>query len=252
MFWQEDDNEKTFQVPDDIVDVLFSIECKRLPVDHAYALSDALRGLLPWIADEDSRVAVHTVHVAGSQNGWERPEHGSDQHLIVSKRTKLTIRVPKERMDELIDELRGQTLDVSGCGLTIREGKIRPLSKETTLFARYVVTLPDNSEDGFLTWAVRELKRRGIGVRKALCGKDDAPDHTRRNRSYAQPHARGPVSRRVLATAAVRARPPPRDGLRHLHPPQGHRPGQECDLKRVMFKSRGSDFSPTAGAAMSG
>ncbi len=186
MFWQEDDNEKTFQVPDDIVDVLFCIECKRLPVDHAYALSDALRRTVPWIADEDSRVAVHTVHVAGSQNGWERPEHGSDQHLIVSKRTKLTVRVPKERMDELIDELRGQTLDVSGCGLTIREGKIRPLSKESTLFARYVVTLPDNDEDGFLTWAVRELKKQGISVRKALCGKTTpltTPDGTVHTRS---------------------------------------------------------------------
>ena len=135
MYWQEDDSEKTFQVPDDVVDILFSIDCKRLPVDHAYALSAALRGILPWFEKQGPRVAVHTIHVAGSQNGWERPEHGSDQHLIVSKRTKLTIRVPKERTDELMEDLRDKTLDVSGCRLTVRDGKIRPLSKVTTLFS---------------------------------------------------------------------------------------------------------------------
>jgi len=171
MFWQEDESEKSFQVPDDVVDVLFSIDCKRLPVDHAYALSAALRAAWPWIGDADSGVAVHAVHVAGSQNGWERPEHGSDQQLIVSKRTKLTIWAPKERMDQLIEDLKGKTLDVSGCALTIGSAKIRPLSKETTLFSRYVVTLPDDGEEGFLEWAFQQLKQHDIQVRKALCGK---------------------------------------------------------------------------------
>ncbi|MEA3277926.1 MAG: type I-MYXAN CRISPR-associated protein Cas6/Cmx6 [Pseudomonadota bacterium] len=185
MFWQEDDSEKTLQVPDDVVDILFSIDCKRLPVDHAYALSAALREALPWVGEDPSVVAVHAVHVAGSQNGWERPEHGSDQRLIVSRRTKLTIRVSKERMDELMDDLRGKTLDVSGCPLTVREGKIRPLSRESTLFSRYVVTRPDDSEDDFLAWAASELRASDIRVRKALCGKDaplvtpDGPIRTR-------------------------------------------------------------------------
>ena len=170
MYWQEDDSDKPFQVPDDIVDVLFSIDCKRLPVDHAYALSAALKGSLPFVS-EDPLIGVHTVHVAGSQNGWERPAHGSDQYLIVSRRTKLTIRVPKERIGALMEDLRGKTLDVAGCPLTIGEGKIRPLSKETTLFARYVVTRPDDSEEQFLSWAVGELGAMGIKVRKALCGK---------------------------------------------------------------------------------
>lgn len=171
MFWQEDESEKSFQVPDDVVDVLFSIDCKRLPVDHAYALSAALRATLPWVGEADSGVAVHAIHVAGSQNGWERPVHGSNQQLIVSKRTKLTIRAPKERMDELIENLKGKTLDVSGCAITVGAAKIRPLSKETTLFSRYVATLPDDSEEGFLDWAVQQLKKQDIQVRKALCGK---------------------------------------------------------------------------------
>jgi len=171
MFWQEDENDGTFQVPDDVVDVLFSIECKRLPVDHAYALFAALREALPWLESADSGVAVHTVHVAGSQNGWERPEHSPDEHLIVSRRTKLTIRVSKKRSDKLMDDLRDKTLDVSGCPLTVRDGKIRRLSKETTLFSRYVASGPDHSEDDFLAWTAKNLANLDIRIRKALCGK---------------------------------------------------------------------------------
>jgi CRISPR-associated protein Cas6 len=184
MFWQEDHDEHPFQVPDDIVDVLFAIDCKRLPVDHAHALSTALRDSLPWLG-EASGVGIHTVHVAGSQNGWQRPEHGADQHLAVSRRTKLTIRVPKGRVDALVDGLKGKTLMVAGCPLTVREGKARPLSNETTLFARYVVTRPTDTEAEFLTSAAEELARMGIRVRKALCGKatplatPSGPLHTR-------------------------------------------------------------------------
>jgi len=171
MFWQEDNHETAFQVPDTIVDVLFSVVCKRLPVDHAYALSAALRQTAPWIGEDDSGVAVHTVHVAGSQNGWERPDHGTDQHLILSKRTKLTIRVPKQHTAALMQDLEGETLDVSGCPLTIGPGKIRRLSKETTLLSRYVASVPDDTEEGFLDWAAWALSDQGIRVRKALCGK---------------------------------------------------------------------------------
>ena len=171
MFWQEDDSETACQVPDDVVDVLFTVDCKRLPVDHSYALSAALRSALPWMAD-DPAIGVHAVHVAGSQNGWERPEHGTDQHLILSRRTKLTIRVSRERMDALIDELRGANLDVAGCPLTVGEGKIRPLSKETTIFARYVLARARGNEEQFLSWAADELGAMGIHMRKALCGKE--------------------------------------------------------------------------------
>jgi CRISPR-associated protein Cas6 len=139
MFWQEDNSETEFQVPDEMVDVLFSINCKRLPVDHAYALSTALQRAVPWIAEKDSGVGVHTVHVAGSQNGWERPEHGTGAYLILSKRTKLTIRIPRARAEALLRDLQGKTLDLSCCLLAVGLGKIRPLSKETTLISRYVV-----------------------------------------------------------------------------------------------------------------
>lgn len=167
MYWQEDETEKFFQVPDAVVDVLFSIDCKRLPVDHAYSLSTALKDALPWL-EQDPGVGIHRVHVAGSQNGWERP----DQYLMPSRRTKLTIRVPKARMDELLEDLHGRTLDVAGCALKVGQGRIRPLSKQTTIFARYLTTLPDDSEEAFLTATAVQLRKADIRVRKALCGKN--------------------------------------------------------------------------------
>ncbi len=171
MFWQEEDTEIPPQVRQDVVDVLFAVDCKRLPVDHAHALSAALQDAVPWTADKDAGVGVHTVHVAGSQNGWERPSHGTNQFLMLSRRTKLAIRVPADRAEVLMRELDGKRLDVSGCPLVVGAGKIRPLTAETTLFARYVVGPAADSEEAFVAWAVRELDKDDIRVRKALCGK---------------------------------------------------------------------------------
>lgn len=171
MFWQESDQETQTQVPDDVVDVLFPLQrCKSLPVDHAHALANALISVAPWLADEPE-AAIHTIHVAGSQNGWERPSHGSEQHLQPSRRTKLMIRIPRSRIDDLKTALEGQTLALEGSSLTLGQAKERPLSAEKTLFARYVVAHADEDEDQFLRRIASELAQRGIKIRKALCGK---------------------------------------------------------------------------------
>jgi CRISPR-associated protein Cas6 len=185
MYWQEDPTERPFEVPDDILDVLFAIDCKRLPVDHAQALATALSGVVPWLATEPG-AAIHNIHVAGSQNGWERPDHTAGQFLIPSRRTKLAIRVPRDRVAELQAALCGVTLDLAGHPLTLGAAKARLLSKDATLFARQVVTRPGDDEESFLAWAAAELAPKGIGVRKALCGKEiliETPDGPLRARS---------------------------------------------------------------------
>ena len=177
MFWQEDEDSTETLVPDDVVDMLFALECRSIPVDHAHALAQALLQAAPWLNEAD--VGVHSIHVAGSQNGWERPEHGSAQQLHLSRRTKLCIRVPKQFVAELKSALEGQTVDVAGSALRIGVGKQRLLSRDGTLFARYVAAPAGLDEDGFLRWAADELATLGVRVRKALCGKStsiDSPD----------------------------------------------------------------------------
>jgi CRISPR-associated protein Cas6 len=177
MFWHEDKNPDEVQIPNDIVDLLFAIECKCIPVDHAYLLATALQTALPWLATEPA-LAVHSIHGAGSQNGWNRPAFGTETELLLSRRTKLIIRAPQQRVAELLQHLPGVTLDLAAHPLTVGAGKIRALTKEATLLARHVVTgdtTADNAdEQEFLAAAARELAALGIPIRKALCGKATA------------------------------------------------------------------------------
>ncbi len=183
MFWQEEEDTATIGIPDDIVDVLFALECRSIPVDHVHALSRALLAAVPWLDAPDC--GIHSIHVAGSQNGWERPAHGGEQHLLLSRRTKLSIRVPEAKVDALRAALEGRTLDVAGASLAIGAGKPRALGKEATLFSRYVAGPAGVDEETFLRWAVDALGELDIRVRKALCGKTtplatpDGPIETR-------------------------------------------------------------------------
>lgn len=172
MFWQEDEQHKAFEVPDDVIDLIFDIDCRELPVDHAHDLAVALEALMPRLK-EDPRLGVHTVHLAGSQNGWERPDPGLGQKLILSRRTKLTLRVPNEQLEQVKQALIGAELDIGGCSLKVGKAKQRKLSNQGTIFSRYVVLEPgeEHDENTFLQRIAAQLAERGIRVKKALCGR---------------------------------------------------------------------------------
>lgn len=166
MIWQE---EKTFTVPDDIVDLSFRINCKCLPLEHAHALSHALHQALPWLKDE-GRAGVHLIHGAESGNGWFRPEDTENEVLQLSHRTRMLLRLPKERLDDA-RELTGMTLDVVGYPIEVAESTVRALSTTTILFARYIVANEDESEEIFISSVVERIEKMGIPVRKLLCGR---------------------------------------------------------------------------------
>ncbi len=165
MYWQDEPQATSTQVPDDIVDLVYAIQCVRLPVDHAQVLSLAVQKQLPWFALEE-RAALHTIHVAESGNGWVRP----DDFIHVSRRTKLTLRVPKQRIDDA-QQLCGKILDLGGYSLTVGTAVIRPLSTLTTIFARYIAAT-DGDEQQFLQEVLGQLKTLGIQPKKMLCGME--------------------------------------------------------------------------------
>lgn len=184
MFWQEEKEEiPAFAVPDDIVDLSFAVGCKSLPMDHAYALSGALQQALPWLADEAS-VGLHLIHGAESGNGWYRPQDTEGAIIYLSRRTRMSLRLPKERIDAAA-ALRGAVLDVAGYPLEIGASTVKKLCTLPTLFARHVIADAGLSEQAFLEQVAAELRDLDIRVSKLLCGRShdlhgpDGITHTR-------------------------------------------------------------------------
>nr|AFI78453.1 CRISPR-associated protein, Cas6-related [uncultured bacterium ws138B4] len=169
MFWSdEDDKNKGFSIPDDVVDLSFRITSPTLPLDHAHALSSGLLEKLPWLKEEKF-AAIHLIHGAASGNGWFRPEDVQSELLHLSRRTRMRLRLPKQRLDDA-RELTGKTLDVAGHPLEVGKADVCLLSSLSTLFARYVVSSEDLDETQFLQEAARELKSIGVSSRKLLGG----------------------------------------------------------------------------------
>jgi len=150
-----------------IVDAVFAIACPCLPVDHAYALQQAIQEALPWFAQEP-HAGLHTVHGAASGSGWMRPE-GADALLQLSHRARLALRLPARRADEAA-ALVGRTLQVAGWPLRVEKMALRPLSRITTLFSRCVV-LAAADEAAFVGAATEELGALGIRAERMVCGR---------------------------------------------------------------------------------
>ena len=79
------------------------------------------------------------------------------------------LRVPKQRI-EATQSLTGTSLDIAGHALEVGESTIKPLQPQATIFSRYVIVPSGLDENGFLDMLVNELQKRGIHVRKMLCG----------------------------------------------------------------------------------
>jgi CRISPR-associated protein Cas6 len=168
---------------DEVVDAAFAIECRSLPVDHAFALSQAVQAALPWFAGE-SQAGLHTVHGAASGAGWQRPE-GEDALLQLSHRTRLVLRLPAGRLRDAT-ALSGQILDVAGFPMMVGRLTPRPLLRIASLFSRSVIFEGSDDETAFLASATAALGALGVEASTMLCGRDvtlGTPQRTYRTRS---------------------------------------------------------------------
>lgn len=182
MLWDNEEKKTEFVLPDNVVELSFKINCKQLPTTHAWELAQALYALMPWLSDEPE-VGIHQIHGATTGNGWERPPDGDLMHL--SKRTRMSLRVPRPRVDEAMT-LVGKKTMIAGHELEIGVCTEKPLNPLATLFSRYVVVPEGLNEDDFMQWVIGELAKRDIKLRKMLCGIGHAiptPDKSLETRS---------------------------------------------------------------------
>ena len=167
MLWQENNNQETHLVPDDVLDISFRIQCPELPVDHAWHLYGAIREQLPWIED-DPRFGIHSIHGAASGNGWIRPP-AANSRLQLSKRTRLNLRITKDRISDT-ETLSGCLLDIPGFPMKVGPSKRKPLVSSDTIFSRSVINLGDETELDLTQRLSRHFRRNDIRIKKMLCG----------------------------------------------------------------------------------
>jgi CRISPR-associated protein Cas6 len=168
MYWTEDaDKTEIYQVPEDVLDLSFRIDCKCLPNDHAWLLSQTLQQALPWLSDT-AGTGIHLIHGPGSQNGWMRPE-GADELIYYSKRSRLTLRIPSERVDDALS-LQGQQLAFDVYRIGLGKANVKPLSTYEVQFSHNVVCDSGMEDEHFLAHAADELRELDIKPRKLMSG----------------------------------------------------------------------------------
>jgi CRISPR-associated protein Cas6 len=165
MFWQEDIKEEHFTLPEQIQDAVFSIHAKVLPIDHAYLLSQALLEHLPWLKEADA--GVFDIGVADG-NGWEQ-DYESGLYYP-SKRSKLNIRIPKERLTD-VNKIVGKTLQLGEYQIkVIKALESKLMSDMQIVFAKRVACDENASEEEFLQASFTQLKALGIQRKKMMAG----------------------------------------------------------------------------------
>jgi CRISPR-associated protein Cas6 len=168
MFWnQQEENQAQYQVPDDVFDLVFKLRGTSLDIDHAFALSAALQEYLT--EQTCSKIGVHGVRMAGSGNGWNRPEQ-SDAELPLSRRARLAIRVHRDDSED-VGRIMNQRLQIGRQEIIVGSSVMRKLSTIGTLYARAICCDREQSETDFLTEVAGSLKLMNIRVSKMICGR---------------------------------------------------------------------------------
>ena len=145
MSWDWPENKPEKYTPH-MIDLQFDLVGTIIPADNAQLLSDALQSLLPWLG-EDSGIGIQ--HLKGAET------NSGDATLNINRRTKLFMRVPKARVDDL-QRLVGQTLDLAGHALQIGSFKTREFSPFANIYAHFVDT-GSATEEQFVQDVMHEL-----------------------------------------------------------------------------------------------
>lgn len=140
-----------------MIDLAFALEGDALPREHRGLLAAALEGALPWLADVPG-AGVHRLNVSA----------GGGPQALLSGRTRLTLRVPRERAGDAM-ALAGTELPLKASRLRVGAAHVRELLPYSALYA-HLVAADDADEVAFVEAIATELKALDVACR-AICGR---------------------------------------------------------------------------------
>lgn len=148
--------------PAAVLEVCFDVEGGFLARDHRRELAAALAAALPWWSGTPLASMLRLNLPAGG-----------GALVPLSRRTRLTLRVPRERADDA-EALGGRTLEVGGQPLKLERARRRELLPFGTLYAHLVVLEADD-DAGFVRAAQAELAVLGVACR-VISGRELSAD----------------------------------------------------------------------------
>ena len=167
MYWQDDkDSAESFQVPDDVIDIVFKMSGARLVVDHAQSLADAICERLP--ESSHGQIGIHRIRVGASGNGWNSPNEAGEI-MQLSRRARLVMRIHKSVQRQVL-QLCDTQLEIEGEQLKLGASNVRKLSSITTLFSHGIVCDEAQAESDFLDDMASALEAMNVKVKKMICG----------------------------------------------------------------------------------
>ncbi|WP_126445922.1 type I-MYXAN CRISPR-associated protein Cas6/Cmx6 [Sulfuricystis multivorans] len=145
----------------EIVDLQFVLKGGSVPFDHADALWQAIRRILPWMENE-ALAGVHPLSGLSPGEGvW-----------YLARRSHLTLRLPHGRLAEA-RALVGAQLDLAGSILEVGAATEKALPEAPVLYSKFVTfggsDAPD--EEWFYTACQRALAALQVVPRSLVCGK---------------------------------------------------------------------------------
>jgi len=139
----------------DMIDMVFDLDGSSVPEGYPFALWSEVVRCLPWMKDEEN---AGILPLRGAASG---------ANTLLSKRTKLVLRVPKERAAQAV-QLAGQQLNIDGSILSVGKCKERQLQAATTLHSYLVESNLDEIE--FLADMKKKLQSMDISC-NLICDK---------------------------------------------------------------------------------
>jgi len=139
-----------------MIDMMFDVEGDSLPAAYPFALWPALVQHVPQLANENF---IGVLPLRSSVN---------NQGMILSKRAKLTLRLPVTLADSVTACLAGQQLDINGNTIRLGTSKVRPIQPFPTIHAQMVAGKTD--EVLFIKDINMQLKELGV-TGNLICGK---------------------------------------------------------------------------------
>ena len=139
----------------EMADVVFDLDGTAVPDNYAFALWSEVVQYLPWLKDEEN---AGILPLRGSASG---------ERMLLSKRTKLVLRVPVERVKSAA-QLSCHQLNIDGSILTVGQARERSLQAATTLHAHIVES--DLNEVEFIAEMNKKLQSMNISC-NLICDK---------------------------------------------------------------------------------